>query len=289
MPFDFERAGSGWRGDWRTPWFALPRWTGFFIRLNVIAYLACLLLGLFGWRGRLALFFGLSRDAFLHGAVWQVATYAFLHGGFLHLLLNMLTLFFLGPEVERALGERHFLALYLVSAVVGGLGWMLFAAPWELCVGASGAIFGVLAAYATLFPRRRMTVLVFLFPVTMLAWQWAAVLGVVQFLAVTGGAAQNIAYAAHLFGGLAGFLYVWLLRQGRPGAWPPPFAADAARHWQRAWEKTKAFFAPTPRKGGKSADKAEIDRILEKITREGVSSLTPKERETLHRASETTD
>jgi membrane associated rhomboid family serine protease len=292
MPFDFERAGSGWRGDWRTPWATLPRGTAFFIRWSVLAYLATLFLGLFGWKEPVFLLFGLSRAAFVHGALWQVATYAALHGGFLHLLLNMLTLFFLGPEVERALGERHFVSLYVLSAVVGGLGWMFFAwSPHSLCIGASGAIFGVLAAYATLFPRRQMTVLVFLFPVTMLAWQWAAVLGLVQFLAVTGGAAQNIAYAAHLFGGAAGFLYVWLLRKGRLGSWPPPFPRRAESLWRDAWGRTKAFFAP---KGGKakksgSAEKAEIDRILEKITREGVGSLTQKERETLHRASENTD
>jgi len=286
MAFDFERAGGGWR----TPWFSLPPWTAFFIRLNVLVYLATLFLGLVGWKEPFYLLFGLSRNAFLHGAVWQVATYSLLHGGFGHVFLNMLTLFFLGPEVERATGSRHFFFLYVLSAVVGGAGWLACASPRALCVGASGAIFGVLAAYATLFPRRPMTVLVFLFPVTMLAWQWAAVLGLVQLLAVTGGAPQNIAYAAHLFGGAAGFLYVRLLRKGRFDGWSNPFPRFP-RQAEAAWKKVGDFFASRGRKTGKprDPDKKEIDRILEKITREGVGSLTDRERETLHRASESTD
>jgi hypothetical protein len=130
-------------------------------QINVGVFLVMWLLRLDGLYALLAL----SYNGLFRGMIWQPVTYMFLHGGFMHLLFNMFTLFFLGPETERAMGSRHFLAMYLLSGVLGGLGWIwLSPHSHALCVGASGAIYGVLAAFATLYPRRRHPAGLFHFP-----------------------------------------------------------------------------------------------------------------------------
>src|ERR1035437_9668812 len=93
-------------------------------------------------------YFGLSLDGLAHGRLWQPVTYMLLHGGLWHFFVNMLALFFFGPEIERAIGTRRFLAAYLLSVIVAGIGWILITAlpqqyAWP-CIGASGAVFGVM-------------------------------------------------------------------------------------------------------------------------------------------------
>ncbi len=145
----------------------LPPVTAWLLKVNLAVYAVFWLLRLDG----LYDLFALSFDGIRRHYYWQPITYMFLHGGFTHLLFNMFTLYFLGPETERSMGSRHFLALYLLSGLLGGLGWIwLSPHPYAACVGASGAIFGILAAFATLYPRRRLTLLIFfIFPVTLQA------------------------------------------------------------------------------------------------------------------------
>ena len=294
----------GWRGAPFFRPFALPPVTANLIKANAAVFAATLLLSLFRMDG-IASLFALSRHGFLHGGVWQPVSYMFLHSGLFHILVNMLMLLFMGPEVERETGGKHFLALYLLAGVLGGIGWMLLA-PYDRteCVGASGAVFGVLAAYGTLFPMRRLTLLVFfVFPVSMLAWQLAAGMAFVQLLYLTGGSQQNIAYAAHVFGALAGYLYVRVLR-GQPlvplggagrrqtGGLSGWFAkvrqktAGFAGGWQNPFRRRGPSGGPEADDG--PVDQAEVDRILDKITREGIQSLTNAERATLRKASSRT-
>jgi len=258
----------------------LPPITAWLLKINIGVFL-------FFWLGEvlqspllggLYSLMALSLDGVKHGFIWQPLTYMFLHGSFMHILFNMFTLFFLGPETERAMGPRHFLAMYLLSGILGGLGWLwLSARPIYTCVGASGAIFGVLAAFATLFPKRQLTLLIFfIFPVTMKAWQMVAGLAVLQYLLVTGGPASNIAYTAHLVGGFAGFLYIDQLYE----------SALLRRGWKFLQSKlSKRPYTPHP--SPPPPDQAEVDRILDKITNKGIGSLTKHERKTLHRASKT--
>ena len=148
----------------------LPPVTGWLIKINLGVFLLFNILQL--RNHPLYSLLPLSMAGLRNGMFWQPLTYIFLHGGFLHLLFNMFTLYFLGPETERTMGSKHFLAMYLLSGILGGLGWIwLSPHPQALCVGASGYIFGVLAAFATLYPRRRLTMLIFfVFPVTLMAW-----------------------------------------------------------------------------------------------------------------------
>lgn len=264
----------------RRAWLSLPPVTARLIQINIAVFF------LFGLGhllrnpvlASLESWLALSLPGLRHGALWQPVTYMFLHAGFWHIFLNMMTLFCLGPETERSMGPRHYLAMYLLSGVAGALGWLwLTPNPASFCVGASGAIFGVMAAFATLYPNRQLTI-VFLIPVTTAAWKAVLGLAALQFLLITGGDSSNIAYAAHLAGAFAGFLYIDRLYE----------SAFCRRLLNRVWSfltrrrpprfSASASSRPAP-------DRAEIDRILDKISREGIQSLTREERQALHRAS----
>ncbi|OGV40673.1 MAG: hypothetical protein A2X46_02370 [Lentisphaerae bacterium GWF2_57_35] len=222
------------------------------------------------------LYAGLSLEGIRHGRVWQLATYMFLHGGLLHFVLNMLVLFFMGPETERALGTRHFVLLYFLSGILGGLGWLLISsASWIPCIGASGAVFGVIGAFAALFPNRMITVLVFfILPITLRAWVLAVGLAAMELVYLF-NADGGIAYAAHLAGGLSGYVYGWTLSHGM---------SESLRGVTSSWTRPTL----TVLKGGQDGvmpSKEEIDAILDKISRHGIHSLSSQERKLLEKAS----
>ena len=181
--------------------------------------------------------FGLHWPLLRSGCFWQPVTYNFLHGSWWHLALNMLTLLFFGSAVEMLVGTRRFWTLYLVAGIVGGIGWMIFnglepafwlavqrlpgpiwiglaqrwaeqqpIGPFGVCIGASAAVFGLIGAFATLCPDRELLLLVlFVIPVRMRAKRLAVLLMLVTVAQLVIGWGQ-VAYAAHLAGGLAGFL-----------------------------------------------------------------------------------
>lgn len=137
--------------------------------------------------------------------LWQLVTYSTLHASFAHLALNMPGLFLFGREVERVLGARRMLALYLASIVAGALaqlavlGWLMRGAAYPT-IGASAGVFGALVAYAVLFPTRSV---VLLFPpVPMPAWLFATGYAVLELVLGISGNAPEIAHFAHL-GGMA--------------------------------------------------------------------------------------
>mgnify|MGYP003600362394 CR=1 FL=1 len=260
----------------RSPGFfaQLPPVVAGLIKANVAVFLLFWLLRSPGLYSLLAL----SLDGIRQGHLWQPLTYMFLHGGFTHLLFNMFTLYFLGPETERAMGSKHFLAMYLISGLLGGLGWLwLSPHPAAVCVGASGAIYGVMAAFATLYPRRQLTLLIFfIFPVTMMAWQLVAGLAFIEFVLANNDPSSGIAHTAHLAGAFAGFLYIDQL-----------FENTTLR---RLWARARDYVAQrphAPRAAPPPPDPTEVDRILDKISAQGIQSLTKAERQTLHRASRT--
>jgi len=146
-------------------------------------------------------------DGVSHFKLWQIITYSFLHStdNITHLLFNMLGLWMFGAEVERYVGPRRLLACYFASVVSAGLSQlfipMLFGAPPAPTIGASGGVFGLLLAYAFLFPRRKVIPL--FPPIPMPAWLFATLYaGVELFLGVT-GTLSGVAHFAHL-GGMVG-------------------------------------------------------------------------------------
>lgn len=146
-------------------------------------------------------------------AVWQVVTYMFLHAGISHLLWNMLALWLFGIELERTWGTARFLRFYLGCGVFAGLTVIIaayiFGGIGIATVGSSGAVYGVLVAYALVFPDQ--TVL-FGFLIPMKSKYFVMIIGGVVFLqsymALAGGPGSGVAVMAHLGGLVAGFLWL---------------------------------------------------------------------------------
>jgi membrane associated rhomboid family serine protease len=153
-----------------------------------------------------------------------LVTHQFLHGGWLHVLGNMLYLWIFGDNVEDALGSAQFLVFYLLCGIVAAVGQGLIApAPM---VGASGAIAGVLGAYLVMYPTARIATLIFLgIFITVVQLPALIVIGFFIVLQVIEGVAelriashaatQEVAYFAHVFGFIAGAVLLPLLRRGR--------------------------------------------------------------------------
>lgn len=186
--------------------------------------------------------FGLHWPLLRQGFFWQPVTYMFLHGSLLHLLLNTFTILFFGSGLEVEVGTRRFWRIFLLGGAIGGLGWVL-ADTFEprlilwlandptwgktvmhalrlhrvvtgqgICIGASGGVFALIGAYAALFPRREIIVLILFWPVTLKARTLMIWLGVTTVGAAVIGLGQ-VAYAAHLAGGAVGYMCGLRLRR----------------------------------------------------------------------------
>jgi membrane associated rhomboid family serine protease len=145
--------------------------------------------------------------------VWQVATYMFLHGGIFHIVFNMLALWMFGAELERMWGTRYFLKFYLVTGIGAGVLTVLFSLlPFAFArqlqyanvIGASGAIYGLLLAYALYFPDRPIY-MYFVFPIP--AKIFVAIMGAIAFLSSM-SEAGGVANATHLGGLLVGYVFL---------------------------------------------------------------------------------
>ena len=233
------------------------------------------------------------------GRVWELLSYQFLHGGLFHLLINCAMIWFVGRQMEESLGKTKFLTLYLIAGVFGGLLQCLLTwthyLPEAGVVGASAGIFGLIAAFAMVFWDREITFLImFIIPVRMRAKYLLialAVIGVLGIISKEGG----IAHGAHLGGMIWGVLFVLLFIQG--GTW------NGAEPW---WWRLKDRFTVRRERNVVTTDggarayshgdgsgetvkevdyvETEIDPILDKISREGIHSLSDRERAILEQA-----
>jgi membrane associated rhomboid family serine protease len=236
-------------------------------------------------------YFALSLAGLKSGYVWQLLTFQFMHAGWLHLIFNGLAIFFFGRPVETALGRSRFLAVYFSSGVIGGLVQMLFALMFQSfdapVVGASAGAYGLVAAFAVLHWKEQFTLFVYFFPVTLrgktLLWGTIA-------LAVVGLAIRNsgVANAAHLGGILTGFFYVRQIVQGRWPQWEFPRRRPASRELAAAGKGKFKFRSSAAAKDEPFSPRefmeSEVDPILEKISAQGLQSLTAREREILETA-----
>jgi rhomboid family protein len=157
--------------------------------------------------------------------LWQLVTYAFLHGSLAHIFFNMFALYMFGGELERYWGAPRFLQYYFASVLAAGCTQL--ATTWlsgssESTIGASGGVFGLLLAFAFNFPRQRILLLIP--PIPMPAWLFVTIYGVIElFLGVTGTQA-NVAHFAHLGGMLGGAVVMlwWRLADRLRGTRGPP-------------------------------------------------------------------
>ena len=212
---------------------------------------------------------------------WTVVTYMFLHAGLWHIGFNMLALYFFGPAVETRLGGRHFAGLYLSSGVMGAVLSVPFM-PHAAIVGASGAVFGVMLAFARYWPRQR----IYIWGVLPIEARWMVVLMTgFSLWAGFGGTRDGVAHFAHLGGFLGGFLYLKWMDWRSPArrfkqkaqavpTTPPRESSETVERWKRI-----------RRDDIHPVNRDELDRLLAKLDAHGVKRLTPDERAFLERFS----
>jgi membrane associated rhomboid family serine protease len=236
----------------------------------------------------------LDPNAVLHGEVWRLLTYSFLHSyaSWAHIVFNMLFLWWMGSEMEEMYGSREFLTLYLVSAVVAGVAYFLTQLPldpWARhgCLGASGAVVAVTVLFACHFPHRTV-LLMFLFPVPI----WVLVLLFVgqDFLTFLLKMDSQVAVGAHLGGAVFGFLYYkghWRLSNLVPDlkAWRKRRARPKLRIYREEEPQTPVAVGAPPDNDIEHLE-AKLDAVLEKMSQVGKENLTESERQILLRASE---
>ncbi len=220
-------------------------------------------------------YLGLRESGVQSAYAWQFLTAPFLHDGFWHLLGNTIVLYLLGRDVESILGQRHFFFLYAAGAVAGELGHLFTMPGSTVLLGASGGVAAVLMAYATILPELELTAMVFLVvPLRLkakhLAYGAVAVGAVLLVIDRSG----TVSHSAYLGGCAAGWLYAHLLGFGRPS------------FLQRALHQRKAEAERYQHMNAEQFIAEEVDPLLEKISREGLRSLSRAERRTLTRARE---
>lgn len=201
---------------------------------------------------------------------WTLLTYMFLHGDLMHILFNMLSLFFFGPRVESRMGSRRFTVMYFLSGITGALLSMALA-PNAALIGASAGVFGVMMGFAHYWPHE----VIYIWGIIPVPARLLVILTTIMayWMGVTGGGG-NVAHFAHLGGYAGAFLFLlWLERRKgafRKAATAPPIEAvqkvDSGR-W-KAIDVQKIH----------QVNRDEVNRILDKITSQGIGSLTPEER-----------
>ena len=178
---------------------------------------------------------------------WQLVTYMFLHGGIKHVLFNMLKLWFFGAQLERDWGTRRFLKYYFYCGIAAGVCVlvvnMLLGYWGTVTLGASGAIFGVLVAFAVMYPDQPV-LMYFLFPIKA---KYLVMIFVAIELLLTFGPNTGVSTIAHLGGAAFGFVYL----KGRLPRQPLPDVGGSYRQWQlrRAKKKFQVYMKKSGGRG----------------------------------------
>ena len=240
----------------------------------------------------------LSPQALHNYRLWTLFTYSFLHaqgiGFLLHILGNLMGLYFLGKSLIPILGEKRFLTVYFSAVILGGITWS--AVNWhtaESLIGASAGVMGLLVMFASFFPNQEMTFLLFfVIPVTLkpkhvaLGAMAIDLIGCLFYEIMGISSPLGFAHSAHLGGMAAGWIYV---------------QAFHGKNWWHLNFRRKAVQMPTWIKkqgsggtvstynvnyGSKEYLRAEVDRILDKINSQGFGALTPEEKKRLDEAKD---
>ena len=314
----------------------IPTVTKNLLILNVLAFVAYIIFSGMGidLNNLLGLHFFLSNDFHL----WQLVTYMFMHGGYMHILMNMFMLWMFGMVMENVWGAKKFLLYYMVTGIGAGLCQELaqyatymaeglnhyqyvatemgripmenYLSLWTT-VGASGAVYGVLLAFGLTFPNERM----FIIPIPIpLKAKWIIFGSIaIELFSAMGTSNDGVAHLAHLGGMLFGYL---LIRYWRKHPYSDgDFGMDKGRRFfdnmRSNWENRTNRSAGNNQKGGndgfqwntthtqqtqqpesdwdynarKKKEQEEVDRILDKIRKNGYDSLTKDEKQKLFDSS----
>jgi membrane associated rhomboid family serine protease len=242
------------------------------IGANIAAFVAQLFLETFQ-PGFIREYFALSYRGIADAYAWQFFTSMFLHDGPWDLLGNTIILYLLGRDLEVVLGQRHFLFLYLAGAIAGELGHLFLMPANSVLFGAAGGVAAVLVAYATILPELDLaSMAVFKLPLRLKAKHLAyGAFGLAAILIVV-DRSGTVAHSAYLGGCIAGWGYAHLLGFGRPLA------------LQRVARQRRLEIERFERMSAAQFLAEEIDPLLEKISLEGIDSLTRGERRKLEQA-----
>ena len=238
---------------------------------------------------------------------WTIITYCFTHYGFLHLLFNMLTLFWFGTLVQEFIGNRKLLNIYLIGGIISGLFYITIYNLLALVtqsgsvqlnnitptvLGASAAVYAVMFAAVALLPEYEFYLFgIILIKIRYIAWFFL----ILSFIIPSSG-------ISHLGGAIAGYSYIYLLRRGIDLGSPIEAISD---WWSKLWKPKPQIKIPQRKysestvasKSGSNTnldpnyfpDQDEIDAILDKIGKSGYESLTKEEKQKLYRASQKKD
>lgn len=262
-----------------------------------------------GAADRLEATLGLSVRSLVHGHAWTLLSHAFVHSlAFpLHVVVNLLALYFLGRELLPMLGAKRFLGVFAIATLIGGLAWSIthwLSGAADVHLGAGAAVYAFFTIFACFFPNQQVTFLLFfVFPVTLRPKQVAYFLFGVALLGLFVYEIQNaplpfgvaVASSAHLGGMLTGFLYYRFIHDSRWSFGSPDRAEMELPRWlKRARKSPVAAPAykvnvnapPAPPPPAELDIRAEVDRILDKINSHGFGALTPEERRVLDNAKD---
>lgn len=237
------------------------------VKYLILANVAIFLLN-FVFGRDLFMFFGLVPALFWRGFLWQPVTYMFLHGGFFHLLINMLVLWMFGTSLESAWGTKRFLTFYLICGVSAALLNVIVMPRSPIpTVGASGAIYGLLMAFGILFPNQ----LIYFWGIIPVKAKYFVIgIGAIEFLAAMSSSRSGVAHVVHLGGMLFGLLYL---------KWNDISRSLTNRSAETRQKRYIHVVADRNREREDIQKKA--DELLDKINRSGIDSLTESERRLL--------
>lgn len=220
---------------------------------------------------------------------WRMVTYMFLHGGAFHLIFNMLWLWWMGRAVEEHLGPRTFTVIYMGAGIGGALLDILFAQilGFNFVIGASGAVYGIMVAFAMLFPT--MPIMLLLLPPIQARY---VVAGLIALDVLLLGSQDGTARIVHLGGAGIGYL---LMRAQMGGGDLSKWILPVEQFWYRL-KGSYGQSTPEPKNKNmysvadveiidETEEQAELDLILEKISEKGYDGLTKEEKQKLFELS----
>ena len=261
-----------------SPSYRITPWVGRLIIANAVVLL--LLMTLFTSRDVFQALQFSPRTAFTRP--WTFVTYMFVHANLLHLLGNMLMLFVFGTAVESRMGSRNFLMYYMFCGIGAAVFSLLLAGvmPVGAFIGASGAVLGVAVAFAMFWPDAEL--IVFPIPVPIKARTLVIGLVVLDVIGSRLWPGDGIAHLAHVGGALFGYLFFRVQSFSRRGPAQPARAVERVVMVQSGSSEPDQRTPVTPMRPPRRVDSdpvaAEVDRVLDKISEKGISSLTDAER-----------
>ena len=266
----YQYSSRGFRQDAGGNPLLLPNGVKLLLIINITVFI---LMELSGQKNILFQLFGLDPRAVLQEyRLWQTFTYLFLHGGWIHILFNMLVLWMFGKDLEMDWGKNEFLIFYFVCGMGSGLITVLanINSPIVI-VGASGSIYGVLVAYGFTYPNRT----VYLYGVFPLKVKYVVMgFGVIAFVASLSITQSKVSHITHLAGMVIGIIYILFnFRWNNIRLWYTKIRLGSIQNKQSSHEDEEAHI------------KMQVDKILDKLNDQGWESLTSQEEKFLTRAS----